>query len=411
MTILLKNGNVTDSLNNLEGVLDVLIRDGEICSVCADIDQPADKIIDCSGLAVIPGICDMHVHLRDPGQTHKEDLASGSMAAAAGGVTAVMCMPNTSPVIDTPALVRDIAVRSKAAKVKIYPCASITKGLLGQELTDFHALKAAGAVAVSDDGHPVEDSALMAKAMKLAHEAGLAIISHCEDLSVTDTRMSENLMTEREINLANDLKLPVHIAHVSTNEAVSAIIAAKAAGLGSLVTCEVAPHHFTLTEAELLKGDADYRMNPPLRGAGDVRALIEGLSDGEFDCIASDHAPHAKFEKADFENAPNGVLGLETILAVTLTRLYHTGKLPFKKIVELLCVNPRRILGISGGGLCAGSLADIAVVDLEEEWVVIPEELHSKSKNTCFKGMTLKGRVKYTLVDGEVVYNGIRQAY
>jgi len=396
MTTLLKNGNI-----------DIYIVDGVITAVGNDAlgIQIADTVIDCTGFTVIPGICDIHVHLRDPGQTHKEDLISGANAAAAGGVTAIVCMPNTKPTIDMPELVQDIVERSASVKVKIYPCAAITKGLKGEELSntaDFRALKKAGAVAVSDDGMPVANAQMMLGAMEFANEAELMVISHCEDLNLIDTRMSENTVTVRDVNFAYLLNAPVHIAHVSTKEAVNYI--RKEKRRGAPVSCEVAPHHFTLTLNELLKRDADYKMNPPLRRKDDITALIEALCDGTVDCIASDHAPHAPSEKIDFESAPNGVLGLETILSVTLTQLYHTGKLSLEKIVELLCVNPRRILGIEGGKLEPGSPADIAVVDLNEEWIVEPDRLHSKSRNTCFKEMKLKGRVKYTLVDGKVEY-------
>jgi dihydroorotase len=397
MTTLLKNAarvfGSKDGLNMTTA--DILIKDGVIAQVSEKITDSADKIIDCTGLCVMPGICDMHVHLRDPGQTHKEDLISGTNAAAAGGVTAVVCMPNTTPVSDTPELIRDVVTRARECKVKVYPCAAITKGLSGEKLTDFAALKAAGAVAVSDDGMPVADTELMEQAMLAANKVELPIISHCEP---------ENEITERELALAEKLNVPIHIAHVSTRQAVEYVRAAKSRGVA--VTCEAAPHHFTLTDSELEKQDADYKMNPPLRKFEDVKAVIEGIRDGTVDCIASDHAPHTSAEKSDFEKAPNGVLGLETILGVSLRRLYHEYDIPLGRIIELLCVNPRRILGIGGGSLEIGEVADLAVVDLEEEWVVEPAELHSKSQNTCFKGMTLKGRVKYTLVEGEVVYDG-----
>jgi dihydroorotase len=405
MTVLLKNGSVIDKEVKK---LDVLIEGDVISAVGANITARADETIDCTGLAVFPGICDMHVHLRDPGQTHKEDLFSGAQAAAAGGVTAVMCMPNTSPVIDTPEAVRDLIERGAGAAVKIYPCAAITKGLQGRELCDFAALKRAGAVAVSDDGRPVEDSRVMLEAMLKAGQAGLRVISHCEDLRLMPefSRASENVATAREICLAGDLRNHIHIAHVSTKEAIAYIRAAVSYGI--MVTCETAPHYFTLTGAERGKRDGDYLMNPPLRELEDVVEITRALYNGSFDCIASDHAPHTPAEKADFDTAPNGVLGLETLLPVTLTQLYHTGGLSLPRIVQLLCVNPRRILGIPGGYVREGCPADAAIVDLDEEWTVNPDELHSKSRNTCFKGMTLKGRVKYTLVDGKIVFTGGR---
>lgn len=420
MKVLLKNGLAVDSRNKIEAVKDILICNNVIERVADRIDEPVDKIIDCTGLAVLPGLCDMHVHFRDPGQTHKEDIYTGSEAAAAGGVTAVACMPNTSPVCDNPDTIREIVKKAKTAKVKVYPVGCITKGLKGEELCDFAALKKAGAVAVSDDGRPVKNARVMGEGMIAAHYAGLRVISHCEDLDIINggiinagkisrqlgvkgmSRSSENIITARELQLANDLEMPIHIAHVSTKEVVNLLRVAVRFGI--MVTCETAPHYFTLTEDELLKRDADYRMNPPLRCEDDVEAITEAVIDGTIDCIVTDHAPHAPEEKADFEKAPNGVVGLETSLAVTLTRLYHTGKMSLMKIVRAMCENPRRILGIDGGALEEGCAADIAIVDLNKEWVVDPEKLHSKSKNTCFKGMKLKGKVKYTLVNGVVVY-------
>ncbi len=420
MSILLKNGHVVDSRNHIEGIKDILINGKLITKIADRIECDADEVIDCTGLAVIPGLCDMHVHFRDPGQTHKEDIITGSEAAAAGGVTAVACMPNTSPVCDNPETIKYIVDKAKNAKIKVYPVGCITKGLAGEELCDFEALRKAGAVAVSDDGRPVKNARIMGEAMIKAHYAGLRVISHCEDLDIINggiinagkiarelgvkgmSRSSENIITARELQLASDLEMPIHIAHVSTKEVV--MLLRDAVRRGVMVTSETASHYFTLTEDKLLSRDADYRMNPPLRCEADVMAITEAVVDGTIDCIVTDHAPHAAEEKADFEKAPNGVVGLETSLAATLTQLYHTGRLSLMKIVRAMCETPRRLLGIEGGSLEAGNVADIAIVDLDKEWTVIPEKLHSKSKNTCFKGMTFKGKVKYTLVNGKVVF-------
>ena len=420
MELLLKNGHVVDSANGFEGDVDILIRDGEIREVGSGISAPEAQVIDCTGLAVIPGICDMHVHFRDPGQTHKEDIITGGNAAAAGGVTAVACMPNTIPTVDNVETVRYIVEKAKNAKTRVYPVGSITKGLGGTELCDFKALHEAGCVAVSDDGRPVKNARIMAEAMVKAHYAGMKVISHCEDLDIVAGgimnsgkvskelgvkgihRLSEDIVTQREITLAADLEVPIHIAHVSTAQSMQNIrIAAR---YGTMVTCETAPHYFMLTDELLRSRDADYRMNPPLRTAEDVQAITEGIIDGTIDCIITDHAPHSPEEKADFEKAPNGVVGLETSLAATLTVLYHTGKVSLQRIVTLMCVNPRRILSIPGGSLKPGDIADICIFDPNEEWTVDPAKLHSKSRNTCFKGMTLKGRVKYTILDGKIVY-------
>lgn len=420
MELLLKNGHVVDSANGFEGDVDILIRDGEIREVGSGISAPKAEVIDCTGLAVIPGICDMHVHFRDPGQTHKEDIITGGNAAAAGGVTAVACMPNTIPTVDNVETVRYIVEKAKNAKTRVYPVGSITKGLGGTELCDFKALHEAGCVAVSDDGRPVKNARIMAEAMVKAHYAGMKVISHCEDLDIVAGgimnsgkvskelgvkgihRLGEDIVTQREITLAADLEVPIHIAHVSTAQSMQNIrIAAR---YGTMVTCETAPHYFMLTDELLRSRDADYRMNPPLRTAEDVQAITEGIIDGTIDCIITDHAPHSPEEKADFEKAPNGVVGLETSLAATLTALYHTGKVSLQRIVTLMCVNPRRILSIPGGSLKPGDIADICIFDPNEEWTVDPAKLHSKSRNTCFKGMTLKGRVKYTILDGKIVY-------
>ena len=420
MTLLLKNGRVVDCINNVDKKLDLFIENGKVKALGENLNINADRIIDCTRKTVIPGLCDMHVHFRDPGQTYKEDIITGGDAAVAGGVTAVACMPNTKPVCDNAETVKYVLDKAKKSKVKVYPVGSITNGLAGEQLSDYDALKKAGCVAVSDDGRPVKSARMMAEAMVKAHYAGLKVISHCEDLEIINggimnlgkvskelgvkgmSRSSENTISAREIVLAGDMNVPIHIAHVSTKEVVNYI--RSAVRYGVMVTSETAPHYFTLTDERLRTRDADYRMNPHLREADDVDAITEAVCDGTIDCIVTDHAPHAAEEKADFEKAPNGVVGLETSLAATLTQLYHTGKMTLAQIVRVMCVNPRTILGIDGGTLGIGDTADIAVVDLDEKWVVDPQKLHSKSKNTCFKGMTLKGKVKYTIVDGKVVF-------
>ena len=420
MGLLLKNGYVVDTANGFEGAADILIENGVIAKCAPNITEKADEIIDCAGMAVLPGICDMHVHFRDPGQTHKEDIVTGGNAAAAGGVTAVACMPNTNPTVDSPETVKYILDKAKGATVKVYPVGCITKGLKGEELCDFEELKKAGCVAVSDDGKPVRNARVMAQALVKAHYAGLKVISHCEEPDVVAGgiinsgevskelgvngmhRISEDISTAREIVLAGDLEMPIHIAHVST--ATSMMLVRVAARYGIMVTSETCPHYFSLTDEKLRSRDADYRMNPPLRTKDDVEAITEGVCDGTIDCIVTDHAPHTAEEKADFEKAPNGVVGLETSLAVTLTKLYHTGKLSLSKIVRLMCVNPRKILNIPGGNFSEGEPADIAIVSLDEEWTVDPAKLHGKSHNTCFKGEKLKGKVKMTILDGKIVY-------
>lgn len=421
MELYLTNGHVVDSKNGIDETLDIKIKDGVIAELGKNLDIPENAdVINCRGLTIIPGICDMHIHLRDPGQTHKEDIYTACEAAAAGGVTAVACMPNTTPPIDNAEIVSYILEKAKTAKAKVYPVGAITKGLSGAELTDFTALKNAGCVAVSDDGRPVKNAMIMKQAIRKAALERLAIISHCEDLDIIDggiinkgavsetmgvkgmARSSENYITAREIFLAGEQRMPIHIAHVSTKEAVNIIRLAKSKE--SKVTCETAPHYFTLTEDKLFSRDADYRMNPPLREQADVDAITEAICDGTIDCIVTDHAPHTAEEKSDFLTAPNGVVGLETSLAATVTMLLNTGKITLVQLVDLMCVRPRQILGIEGGTLSVGSPADIAIFSETEQWTVEPEKLHSKSKNTCFKGMTLTGKVKYTILNGEIVY-------
>lgn len=421
MELCLINGHVVDSKNGIDETLDIRIKNGRIAEIGKNLSYDEDTVeIDCGGLTVIPGICDMHIHMRDPGQTHKEDILTASEAAAAGGVTAVACMPNTLPTVDCAETVRYIKEKSLNAKTKVYPIGSITKGLSGEEPTDFAELREAGCVGVSDDGRPVKNALMMKQAIKKAALERLTIISHCEDLDIIDggiinkgavseimgvkgmARSSENYITAREILLAQEQNLPIHIAHVSTKEAVETIRLAKKFGVK--VTCETAPHYFTLTEDKLFLKDADYRMNPPLREQADVDAITAAVCDGTIDCIVTDHAPHTAEEKSDFLKAPNGVVGLETSLAATVTMLLNTGKITRVRLVELMCVNPRRILGIEGGDLSVGSAADITVFNENEQWTVEPGRLHSKSKNTCFKNMNFSGRVKYTILDGRVVY-------
>ncbi|MCL2018429.1 MAG: dihydroorotase [Oscillospiraceae bacterium] len=429
--LLLKNARVVDYISGLDGEKDILINAGEIISISENITENAERIIDCKGLTAIPGLFDMHVHARDPGGLHKEDLLTCSEAAAAGGVTGFLCMPNTVPVIDNEETLNYLAEKAKTCKVKIYSSCAITKGQEGKEICDIGRLKKAAngnfCIAMTDDGRPVKSARVMGEAMIKAGDEKVLMISHCEDMDIAGGglinagivsiklglwglhRSSENIITSREISLARDLREKVHIAHVSTKEAVAEIRSAKAQGVG--VTCEAAPHHYTLTEDKLYEKDADYRMNPPLRLRADIDAIIEGLRDGTIDCIATDHAPHTPDEKYYFHTAPNGVIGLETSLAVTLTFLVHTGKLSMFDIVRLMCVNPRKILGIfgikgeNGGSIAIGHTADITLFDPYEEWTVDTAQFKSKSRNSCFKGMKLKGRVKHTIVNGNVVYS------
>lgn len=416
MGLIIKNVRIIDPTVNKDEIGDIYIDGG----VISDEAREYFEVIDGTGLVAAPGLVDMHVHLRDPGQTEKEDIISGCKAAAAGGVTSLLAMPNTVPTVDSEETVRYILDKAKSADARVYVAASITKGLKSRELTDIEALGDAGAVALTDDGRPVEDTALMAEAMLKAESLGMSVVAHCEDLylasggkinegEVSDAlgikgipRAAENCGTAREIALASSYGVPIHICHVSTKEAVDMIKSAKENFVE--VSAETAPHYFALNEKELLKRDADYRMNPPLRTEEDVEAIIYALQHGIIDAIATDHAPHTAEDKSDFESAPNGSIGMETSLAVTLTYLYHTGKLNLLDIISLMSTNPAKILGISAGSLSKGAAADVVIFDPDEEWVVDVNKLHGKSKNCPFKGKTLKGRVKYTVLGGKIVY-------
>ncbi len=417
--LLIKNATVVSPADGINEQLDILVRDGVISQLGKNLS--ADCIaIDAEGLYAIPGLVDMHVHLRDPGQTHKEDIITGCNAAAAGGVTSLLAMPNTNPTTDSTETVKYILDKAKDAKANVYVAASITKGLKSLEPTDLDELKSAGAIALSDDGRPVENTKFLSDAMKKAPELGMRVVAHCEDLFLADggkinegevseklgvkgiPASAEDCGTAREIALAAALDVPVHICHVSTKTSVALIRDAKARGIK--VTAETAPHYFSLTEKELLRGDADYRMNPPLRTKADVEEIITGLLDGTLDAVATDHAPHAPEEKADFVKAPNGSIGMETSLAVGITYLVKTGIMSFEQLVEKMSVNPAKILGINAGTLSVGAPADIAIVDIDEVWTVDTEKLHGKSKNTPFKGKTLCGKVKKTILGGNIVF-------
>lgn len=418
MKTVIKNATAVSPADGLNGVCDILIEDGKIAAVGNDLT--AERVIDASGLTAVPGLVDMHVHLRDPGQTAKEDILTGCRAAAAGGVTSLLAMPNTNPTTDSPETVRCILDKAKNADARVYVAASVTKGLKSEEPTDLDALKAAGAVGLSDDGRPVVNTAYLRNAMNRAPKLGMTVVAHCEDLFLADggkinegeisaqlgvkgiPAAAEDCGTAREIALAAADNVPIHICHVSTATSVELIRDAKRRGVQ--VTAETAPHYFSLTEKELLKRDADYRMNPPLRTERDVQAITEGLLDGTLDAVATDHAPHTVEEKSDFVKAPNGSIGMETSFGVSYTYLVKTGLMTLSQLVEKMSLNPAKILGIPAGTLAVGANADIALIDTNEEWTVDVEKLHGKSKNTPFKGMTLTGKVKMTILGGKAVF-------
>jgi dihydroorotase len=422
MSILIKNGRVLDPANKIDAALDVLIQDNKICKVAQNIQALAETTIDASNKIVMPGIVDMHVHLREPGREDKETIASATAAAAKGGVTTVLAMPNTQPAIDclnSAELL--LGIISKNAQINVQVCGAITKGRLGQELSDIAVLKKIGACAISDDGCSVDNDALMLEALKQAKSAGLLTICHCEDkklsgkgvinLGFNSTRLglrgisnaSEYKRIQRDIGLAEQSACPLHIAHVSCRESVEIIAQAKKRGV--LVTCETAPHYFSLTEDELLGYDTNMKMNPPLRSKEDLAAIRQGLKDGTIDAIASDHAPHTENEKdIEFDRAEFGVVGLETELSVSITELVNPGILDWPELVRKLCWNPAKILGLDRGKLSAGSIADVVIVSDQLSWAVNKQVLVSKSKNSAFLGRTLKGLVDYTICNGRIVY-------
>lgn len=420
--VLIRNAHIVDPFNNIDRNGDLLFSDGVIKAI-GDGIGPSDgcNIIDADGLYAIPGLVDMHVHLRDPGFCAKEDILSGCRAAAAGGVTSVACMPNTSPVIDNPQTLEYIFSKAKDASAHVYPIAAVTKGLESGEVCDIAQMARLGAVAVSDDGRPVATEELLAEGITAADNAGILTISHCEDLELVRggiinegeiskklgvkgmPRESEDNSTLREITVAERLDKPIHIAHVSTKGSCEIIRQAKKRGVK--VTCETAPHYFILTDKELLKKDANYRMNPPLRTEEDRLAIIEAIKDGTIDAIATDHAPHTPEEKSDFYKSPNGIVGLETSFALGLNYLVDKGYISLNRLIELMSVNPAKLLHLNAGTLSVGAPADIVLFDKDAVWTVDKNKLHGKSRNTPFDGFELKGRAVLTVCGGKTVYD------
>lgn len=423
MKLLIRKGHVVSPVGGIGGVLDILTEDGKIVQIGSDIAAEPDQVIQAEGLTVCAGLVDMHVHLREPGFEYKETIETGALAAARGGFTSIACMPNTRPVIDTPDRVRLVKEKAAAAcGVTIWPIGAVSVSQYGDELTDAKALKEAGAVALSDDGVPVQNANLMRDALIRAQINQIPILSHCEDATMVDGRavnegrisrqlwmegrpaIAEELMVMRDAMLAEETGASVHICHVSTAKSVDIIRKMKARGVH--ITCETCPQYFTLTEDEILTKGSMARVNPPLRTEGDVEGIITGLMDGTIDAIATDHAPHSAEEKArPLEKAPSGMVGLETALAVTLTELYHSGKMNLVDIIEKMTMNPAAILGQNKGHLGIGADADLTIFDADEEWTVDPEQFASKGKNTPFAGRRVKGKVKYTIAAGQVIYS------
>ena len=423
MKLLIKHGRVVDPVSGTVSIQDLYIENGKVVQLEKDIRQEADQVIDAEGLVVCPGLVDMHVHLRDPGLTYKEDIFTGTAAAAHGGVTSVACMANTDPVVDTPEQIRYIKDKAAQANgVHVYPIAAVSIGMRGEEPSDADALKKAGAIALSDDGCNVDNANLMRDVMIHAKRLELPVLCHCEDTTMVEGRavnegsvsrqlwlegrpaIAEEIMVMRDAMLAEETGAHVHICHVSTAKSVDIIRRMKKRGVA--ITCETCPQYFTLTEDEILTQGSMARVNPPLRTAKDIKGIIAGLKDGTIDAIATDHAPHSAEEKSrPLTRAPSGMVGLETSLAITLTELYHTGKMKLPEIIKRMTYTPASILHLSSKGrLSLGSDADITIFDPEEVWTIDPEQFASKARNTPFAGREVKGKVKYTIVGGNVIY-------
>ena len=423
-TILIRGGRVIDPSRGTDGVADLLVEDGKITAVGRGVEAPQGAtILDASGKIVAPGLIDLHVHLREPGQEDLETVASGAMAAAAGGFTAVCAMPNTDPVTDNQAAVGFIVSQAqRAGKARVYPIGAVTLGQRGEQMAEFGELVGAGAVAVSDDGKPVASSHMMRTALEYARTFGIPVANHCEEMSLAlggamheglvSTRLglkgipaaAEEIMVARDIILAELTGGHVHLCHMSTRGSVDLIRRGKEKGIR--VTAEATPHHFSLTHERCAGYDTNAKMNPPLREAADVEAIRQGLKDGTIDVIASDHAPHHYDAKErEFDHAPNGIIGLETALGVAIRDLVESGVLTLPELVDRMSTQAARIFHLPGGTLAVGAPADVVVFDPAERWVVRPEQFHSKSRNTPYAGTELVGRTHQTVVRGRVVYD------
>jgi dihydroorotase len=427
-TLLIRGGHLIDPSAGVDALKDVLLRDGRVAEIAGPgklKSANGAEVLDATGLVVAPGLIDMHVHLREPGQVYKETIASGTAAAAAGGFTAVAAMPNTIPVNDSPEITRWMQAPERGAAIRVFPIAAATRGSKGEVINDYAALKSAGAVAVTDDGHPILKDNIMRETLAAAARVGLGVIQHAEDTRLTQGASmnagamsfklglrgmppeAESGLVERDIRLVTELRdarVHLHVAHTSTAAAVAAVRQARRSGLR--VTCEVAPHHFLMTEEHVGMYNTNAKMNPPLRSAADRDAMIEAILDGVVDAIATDHAPHAAHEKeVEFESAPNGITGLETALGLSLRWLHKEWKMPLGRVLSLLSAQPAALLGLKGRGtLVVGSFADVMVFDPKAEWTYNARETKSKSRNTPFDGWAMLGKVRWTISEGRIAY-------
>lgn len=422
VSILIKNGRVLNPSENLDKVMDVLIEDGVIKKKGLDMEACADKVIDARGCYIMPGLIDLHVHFRDPGLTYKEDIETGSRAAAKGGFTTVCCMPNTKPVIDNADTVRYIIEKSRGIGLtNVLPVGAVTKFMQGKEITDVDELKIAGICAISEDGKSVMDSGVYRQAMKNAAKAGIAVMAHCEDINLVEggvinlgekseqlgvkgiSNAVEDVIALRDILLARETGATLHLCHCSTKDSVEMVRQAKSEGVK--VTAEVCPHHFSMCTDDITGNDGNFKMNPPLRAREDMEALIRGLSEDIMDVISTDHAPHSAEEKAkDLEHAPFGIVGLETSVALTITNLVKKGYITPLQMAAKMSFNPARVLGIDKGTLDEGAVADVTIINPDKEYVIDVEEFVSKGKNTPFNGYKVFGEVEYTIMNGDIVY-------
>jgi dihydroorotase len=420
--LVVKNGRVVDPEQGIDAVCDVAIERGAICEISENIDPSGAETFDASGLIVAPGFIDMHVHLREPGFEHAETIETGSRAAAAGGFTSICCMPNTQPVNDSATVTSYIRQRAReSAIVKVYPIGAITRNSAGEELAAIASMKDAGIVAISDDGKPVMNARVVRRAMEYASALDLPLIEHCEDLHLSKSgdmhegftsvrlglrgipRSSEDVMVARDLILAEVTGVRYHVAHISSQNAVGMVAFAKRRGIR--VTSEATPHHFTLADTDMRPYDGNYKMKPPLRQTEDIDAVLAGLADGSIDVIATDHAPHPGDEKMqEFERCPFGIIGLETALGLALERLYHSGKVPLARLIELFTTNPARILSLQAGTLRPGSPADITIFSLHHEWTYDVTCSLSKSSNTPFHSRAFRGGPVATIVAGRIVW-------